>query len=98
MAAKAPYAGTIRFSSADLPERDRLALWREVVARQVLRMDMEPVGDRLLATPELVMMTGRTGPNHTSRSGVLLLQPRFPPALRRISLRGARGGATRRRT
>jgi AraC-like DNA-binding protein len=36
----------LRFSTDDLPERDRLAIWREAVARSVARLDVEPVGER----------------------------------------------------
>ena len=30
----------------DLPERDRLAIWREVYGRFIFNVDIEPVGDR----------------------------------------------------
>jgi len=35
----------VRFSTADLPERDRVAIWREHYARTALRLDIEPVSD-----------------------------------------------------
>jgi len=34
---------TIHFSTAHLPERDRIAIWREVLGRSVLRLDIEPL-------------------------------------------------------
>lgn len=33
----------IRLSTRDLPQRDRTAIWREVVGRSVLRLDIEPL-------------------------------------------------------
>jgi len=33
----------IRLSTRDLPHRDRAAIWREVVGRSVLRLDIEPL-------------------------------------------------------
>lgn len=35
----------LRFSTDDLPDRDRLAIWREVFARSVVKVDLEPIGD-----------------------------------------------------
>ncbi|HEV2550859.1 MAG TPA: AraC family transcriptional regulator [Stellaceae bacterium] len=40
-----PFAA-MRFSSADLPPRDRIAIWREVIGRKVLRIDIEPWPER----------------------------------------------------
>jgi AraC-like DNA-binding protein len=37
-----PFAA-MRFSSADLPPRDRIAMWREVIARKIIRIDIEPL-------------------------------------------------------
>src|SRR5215472_6907775 len=34
-----------RFSTEELPARDRLAIWREVLGRVHLRMDVTPLGD-----------------------------------------------------
>src|SRR5258708_26033410 len=36
----------VRFSTGDVPERDRLAMWREVLGRQLLRLDFEPLSHR----------------------------------------------------
>src|ERR1700730_17506192 len=36
---------TFRFSTADWPERDRLAIWRESVGRTVIQLDTEPLSD-----------------------------------------------------
>ncbi|MES1148913.1 MAG: hypothetical protein ABUL53_06975, partial [Bradyrhizobium guangdongense] len=33
----------VRFSSHDLPERDRLAVWREAFARQIIHVEWEPL-------------------------------------------------------
>jgi AraC-like DNA-binding protein len=35
----------LRFSTDDLPSRDRLAIWREVIGKTVARLDLEPIGD-----------------------------------------------------
>jgi AraC-like DNA-binding protein len=36
---------TVRFTTADLPERDRIAIWREHYGRLSMRLDMEPLDD-----------------------------------------------------
>jgi AraC-like DNA-binding protein len=36
---------SLRFSTADLPEKDRLPFWREVFGRSVLKIDIEPLTD-----------------------------------------------------
>ena len=36
---------TVRFSTADLPERDRVAVWREQYGRRALKLDIEPIND-----------------------------------------------------
>jgi AraC-like DNA-binding protein len=38
---------TLRFSTDDLPEKDRVAMWREYYAHTVLRADIEPAEDTL---------------------------------------------------
>ena len=37
--------GTVRYSSADLPEKDRVAIWREQFGRKVLKLDIEPLSE-----------------------------------------------------
>jgi hypothetical protein len=37
--------GALRFSADDLPERDRLPIWREAFGRAIVKMDTEPIGD-----------------------------------------------------
>ena len=41
----APMPPLQRFSTAFLPAPDRLAIWREVFGREVIRLDMAPLGD-----------------------------------------------------
>ncbi|MBF9043967.1 helix-turn-helix domain-containing protein [Rhodobacterales bacterium HKCCE4037] len=41
----APVPPLQRFSTAFLPAPDRLAIWREVFGREVIRLDMAPLGD-----------------------------------------------------
>src|SRR5438132_168123 len=38
MTSKAPDSTTFRFSTADWPEQDRLAIWREAVGRSVIHL------------------------------------------------------------
>ena len=40
-----PFAA-MRFTTADLPPRDRIAIWREVIGRKLLRVDIEPWPER----------------------------------------------------
>jgi AraC-like DNA-binding protein len=58
--------GPIRISLEDVPERDRLGVYREFFGRSVFRMDMEPLADypfevdALLQTlPGLQLLTGK---------------------------------------
>jgi AraC-like DNA-binding protein len=39
-------AGPIRFSTCHWPERDRVAVWREVLGKKIVRVDFEPSSDR----------------------------------------------------
>src|SRR5215471_17457096 len=55
----------VRFSTADLPERDRVALWREHYGETIFRADVEPVCDASFravvvsrALPELHLLYG----------------------------------------
>jgi AraC-like DNA-binding protein len=36
---------TVRFSTADLPEKDRAAIWREQYGRKGLKLDIEPINE-----------------------------------------------------
>lgn len=36
---------TVRFATADLPEKDRIALWREQYGRLSMKLDMEPLDE-----------------------------------------------------
>lgn len=63
---------SIRFSLDGVPERDRLAVFREVFGRTVLKYDLEPLADipfdvdlKFRALPGLMMMTGKV---HGSRN------------------------------
>lgn len=38
-----PMGGPMRFSTAVLPERERLEIWREEFGRKIVRLDMEPL-------------------------------------------------------
>jgi len=45
VASKSDVTTPFRFSTDDTPEADRLAVWREVLGRVHLRMDLAPLGD-----------------------------------------------------
>jgi AraC-like DNA-binding protein len=69
----------IRFSTEDLPERDRTALWREVIGRNVVRLDLEPLSGRPLrsdvsvhALPGLTMMRGNISEHKIARTRELI--------------------------
>jgi hypothetical protein len=56
---------TVRFSTDDLPEQDRVAIWREQYARNAFRIDVEPAEDTLFQSsivsrhlPELKQVWG----------------------------------------
>jgi AraC-like DNA-binding protein len=38
-----PSFAAMRFSTANLPPRDRIPVWREVIARKIIRIDIEPL-------------------------------------------------------
>jgi AraC-like DNA-binding protein len=69
----------IRFASDDLPERDRLAQWREACSRTVMRIDMEPIHDApfrceavLRALPGLGLASFCTSPNRATRTRAMV--------------------------
>jgi AraC-like DNA-binding protein len=69
----------VRFSTNDLPERDRLAVWREVIGRQVVRLDIEPISDRpldsevyLRVLPGLSLMSGTISDHRVARTRELI--------------------------
>jgi AraC-like DNA-binding protein len=39
---------TVRFSTADLPEKDRVAMWRDHYCRVAMKLDIEPINDAAL--------------------------------------------------
>lgn len=66
---------SLRFSTADIPDQDRLNMWRDVFGRQVVKVDMEPVGDgpfhsdahiRLL--PSLIIASVESSANRIRRT------------------------------
>jgi AraC-like DNA-binding protein len=36
---------TVRFSTADLPEKDRMAMWRDYYCRAMMKLDIEPINE-----------------------------------------------------
>lgn len=69
----------LRFSTKDLPARDRVPMWREVYGRAILRLDIDPLADRpfnadirLFALPGLNLAVGAIGGTHDQRTRALL--------------------------
>ncbi|MCP3473910.1 helix-turn-helix domain-containing protein [Bradyrhizobium sp. CCGUVB1N3] len=65
----------IRFSTDDLSQHDRLAHWREVSGRTIMKMDMEPLGDEpfrcsaaLRMLPGLAIAALKSTPNRLTRT------------------------------
>jgi AraC-like DNA-binding protein len=68
-----------RFSTDDIPEKDRIAYWREHYGHVMLRVDLEPAGDRVfeassraLSLPGLQVMEASCSPARISRRGQYL--------------------------
>jgi AraC-like DNA-binding protein len=68
-----------RFSTDDLPEKERLTIWREVCGRTMMRMDMEPLSDapfhctaNIWMLPGLAVSSIVTSPNRLTRGRDLL--------------------------
>jgi AraC-like DNA-binding protein len=69
---------TFRFSTDDLPEKDRIPVWRETFGRAIVKMEMEPVGDgpfRSVADiqmlPNLSIARASSSPNRVTRTKAL---------------------------
>jgi AraC-like DNA-binding protein len=69
----------VRFSTADIPERDRVAVWREVIGRKVVRVDIEPLHDRpfhvdarLYGLPGVGIMSAQMSEFRLARSPALV--------------------------
>jgi AraC-like DNA-binding protein len=69
----------LQFSTAGVPEKDRIAFWREHYGHVMLRVDIEPAPDisfeasnRCLSLPGLQLMDGSSSPVKISRGGQYL--------------------------
>ena len=65
---------TVRFSTADLPEKDRVAIWREQCGRMALKLDIEPINETTFecavvfrALPGVQMMSTAMSPVRITR-------------------------------
>jgi AraC-like DNA-binding protein len=74
-----PEFAPLRFASDDLPERDRLARWREACGRTVMKVDMEPLHGApflceavLRALPGLGLASFTTLPNRATRTRAMV--------------------------
>jgi AraC-like DNA-binding protein len=70
---------TVRFSTADLPQQHRIAMWREHYAHKVLRVDVEPLGDASFAAsltsralPGLQLLLGTMSVTRIARTRSLI--------------------------
>src|SRR5262249_3957477 len=68
-----------RFSTDDFPEQDRVAQWREICGRTIMKVDMEPLSHQpfrcvaeLRSLPNLGIATITTTPNRLTRSRDLI--------------------------
>jgi AraC-like DNA-binding protein len=66
---------SFRFSTDDLPERDRLPIWREAYGRSIVKLDLEPVGDgplriegHIQALPNLAIASLSSSPARVTRT------------------------------
>ncbi|MGC2043521.1 MAG: AraC family transcriptional regulator, partial [Pseudolabrys sp.] len=66
---------TVRFSTADLPEKDRVAMWRDHYCRMVMKLDIEPINDAPLecsiltrALPGVQIMSTAMSPTRITRT------------------------------
>jgi AraC-like DNA-binding protein len=71
--------GFLRFATDDFPERDRLAHWREMCGRAMMKVDMDPLADEpfrctaeLRRLPQLGIASITTTPNRITRSRELI--------------------------
>ena len=87
--------GTMHFCVADVPERERLATFREHFGRSVLRYDMEPLRDIDLAVdlrfrmlPGLALMAGRMHGSRNARTPATLAEDATDDLGLVVNLRG----------
>ena len=66
---------TVRFSTADLPEKDRVAKWRDHYCRVAMKLDIEPINDaplecaiQLRALPGVQVMSTAMSPVRITRT------------------------------
>ena len=69
----------VEFSTDSIPEKDRIAVWREHYGHVMLRVDIEPAPDRafeaknrVLSLPGLQLLEGCSSPARISRHGTYL--------------------------
>ncbi len=61
-----------RFSTFDLPEKDRLPIWREVFARNVVKVELEPLGDEPFYSTSQVNTLPQTTIRRSSASAAIV--------------------------
>jgi AraC-like DNA-binding protein len=67
-------AGVVRFSSEDIPERDRVSACRDLYCQTVIKLDIEPVADHpfrfdalIYFVPDLVLASSTSSPRRERR-------------------------------
>lgn len=65
----------LRFSTEELPERDRIAAWREIFGRTVVKLDIEPLPARQFYCENAIFMLPGLGVLFGSCSAVRLSHP-----------------------
>jgi AraC-like DNA-binding protein len=70
---------TVRFSTADLPEKDRVAMWREHYGRVAMKLDMKPADETsfeyaiaVRALPGVQLLSAAMSPFRVARTRELL--------------------------
>lgn len=71
--------GIVKFSTDDLPARDRVAIWREAFGRAVVKVDFEPRGDepfrsvsRVQALPDVTIRSSQASAAMVRRTAPLV--------------------------
>jgi len=66
---------TVRFSTAELPEKDRITIWRDYYCRMLMKLDIEPINDVPLecailtrTLPGVHMMSTAMSPTRITRT------------------------------
>ncbi|WP_426437526.1 helix-turn-helix domain-containing protein [Bradyrhizobium genosp. P] len=76
MTSQSPDFTTFRFSTADLPKRDRLAIFREELGRGAMRLDPAPLADDPYHCETTVRSLSGLAIGHSAFAGLRIARPR----------------------